>query len=386
MSNKPFDNQRKKRKEKEKEKEKDKDADSFVGSFSVPADEEDWARLVLTAKLRGKTIHDITKMGSGSKIRKKQFVMCRALWGKRMTRADFVEFGLPKYGLHDYWARATETIVNSDEFSKYLVLIPQHHLIETLTETDPRWAGSFMEALELQRECGELQVGPQDDAPPATKLRRRASRALGSLFSSSQQRRVEDTPAHNDDNGNEALPIAEDENIVNAALLSFLRRVAALTREQQSRWTYKRVLFQSSFGKCSYRAYTDGALRTIRDRIYNALVEVKKGYRFKDLEKIQLQETAELVGWMISGNHLEVYLNGYKLMVSQNGMQIFLTFGKMDDGYRGYLVNKESAANCGSFMRMQTYGPWNVLLAPHMKQFGIIITCITLAVNHQASS
>ncbi|KAE8422974.1 hypothetical protein BDV36DRAFT_290787 [Aspergillus pseudocaelatus] len=386
MSSKPIDSQRKKRKAKEKEK----DADSFVGSFSVPADEEDWARLVLTAKLRGKTIHDITKMGSGSKVRKKQFVMCRALWGKIMTRADFVEFGLPEHGLQDYWAKATETILNSDEFSKYLALIPQHHLIESLIETDPRWAGSFMEVLELQGECGELQASPQEDAPPATKLRRRTSRALGSLFSSAQPQndvsRIPPPPPDDDDSGNEASPIAEDENIVNAALLSFLRRVTALTREQQSRWTYKRVLFQFSFGKCSYRAYTDGALRSIRDRIYNALVEVKKGYRFKDLEKIQVQETAELVGWMISGNHLEVHFNGYKLMVSQSGMEIFLTFGKMDDRYRDYLVNKDSAANCGSFMRMQTYGPWNVLLAPHMKQLGVIVTCIMLAVNHQASS
>lgn len=188
MPNNPVDSQGKKRKGKEEGKEKDKDADSFVGSFSVPADEDDWARLVLTAKLRGKTIHDITKMGSGSKIRKKQFVLCRVLWQKIMTRADFVEFGLPKYGLQDYWAKATEIILNSDEFSKYLVLMPQYHLIESLTERDPRWAGSFMEALELQRECGELQAVPQADAPPTTKLRRRASRALGSLFSSSQRK------------------------------------------------------------------------------------------------------------------------------------------------------------------------------------------------------
>lgn len=72
-------------------------------------------------------------------------------------------------------------------------------------------------------------------------------------------------------------------------------------------------------------------------------------------------------------------------MVSQNGMEIFLTFGKMDDGYRDYLVKKDSAANCRSFIRMQTYGPWNVLLASHMKQLGIIVTSIMLAVNQQAS-
>ncbi|KAB8207557.1 hypothetical protein BDV34DRAFT_223462 [Aspergillus parasiticus] len=380
MSNQSLDSQMKKRKAEEKEK----DADSFVGSFSVPADEEDWTRLVLTAKLRGKTIHDITKMGSGSKVRKKQFVMCRALWGKILKRADFIQFGLPEYGLQQYWEKATEIIENSSEVSKYLALVPQHQLIESLTETDPRWAGSFMEVLELQRECGEVQAGPQEDAPPAAKLRRRASRALGSLFSSSQRQRVENTVDDSGD-GNEASHIAEDENIVNAALLSFLRRVAALTRQQKSRWTYKRVFFLSSFGKSSYKAFTDGALRSIKDRVYNALIEVKKGYRFKDMEKIQLQETAELVGWMISGNHLELLFNGYKLMVSEDGPQIFLTFAKMDDGYRDYLVNKHSSANCGSFMRMTTYGPWKVVRASHMKQLGIIVVCIMLAVNDQTT-
>ncbi|KAE8310175.1 hypothetical protein BDV41DRAFT_590583 [Aspergillus transmontanensis] len=355
MSNQSLDSQMKKRKAEEKEK----DADSFVGSFSVPADEEDWTRLVLTAKLRGKTIHDITKMGSGSKVRKKQFVMCRALWGKILKRADFIQFGLPEYGLQQYWEKATEIIENSSEFSKYLALVPQHQLIESLTETDPRWAGSFMEVLELQRECGEVNTnGAQDNV----------SRIPLMIVEMEM-----------------ASHIAEDENIVNAALLSFLRRVAALTRQQKSRWTYKRVFFLSSFGKSSYKAFTDGALRSIKDRVYNALIEVKKGYRFKDMEKIQLQETAELVGWMISGNHLELLFNGYKLMVSEDGPQIFLTFAKMDDGYRDYLVNKHSSANCGSFMRMTTYGPWKVVRASHMKQLGIIVVCIMLAVNDQTT-
>ncbi|KAE8377598.1 hypothetical protein BDV26DRAFT_293071 [Aspergillus bertholletiae] len=72
------------------------------------------------------------------------------------------------------------------------------------------------------------------------------------------------------------------------------------------------------------------------------------------MEKIQLQETAELVGWIISGNHPEQLFNGHKLMVSQDGMEIFLTFARMDNGYHEYLVNKESSAKCGSFLRMNT--------------------------------
>ncbi|KAE8377599.1 hypothetical protein BDV26DRAFT_293072 [Aspergillus bertholletiae] len=166
MSNQLLESQKKKRQEKEKEN----DGDSFVGSFSVPADEKDWARLIHTARLRDKTIHNITKMGSGSNVRKKQFLMFRALWGEIGKRFDFIPVGLTEYGLQDYWAKATETILNSGEFSKYLALIPQHQSIETLTETDPRWAGSFMEVLELQRECGELQACPQEDAPRATMV------------------------------------------------------------------------------------------------------------------------------------------------------------------------------------------------------------------------
>jgi hypothetical protein len=64
-------------------------ADSFSGSFFIPANEEDWTNLATKGKLLGKTIHDLPKMTSGSKILKKQFIMLRSLWLPRQTMQRF---------------------------------------------------------------------------------------------------------------------------------------------------------------------------------------------------------------------------------------------------------------------------------------------------------
>lgn len=84
----------------------------------MPADEEDWRRLAAHGELSGKTIHDITNMGSGSRVRKRQFTVFRALWLSIMWyHALFEEKS--DYGLHMHLPVARRIVANSTGFNKY---------------------------------------------------------------------------------------------------------------------------------------------------------------------------------------------------------------------------------------------------------------------------
>lgn len=69
-------------------------------------------------------------------------------------------------------------------------------------------------------------------------------------------------------------------------------------------WTMQRVRFEAKFGApAKYTALTDGALWSrVKHRILG-LIEVKRNRRLPPFEEeVQMQESAELVGWQLNSN------------------------------------------------------------------------------------
>lgn len=160
----------------------DKDeVESFQGSFFLPGDKEEWRELVAKARLGKKTIHDITKMASGSKLHKRQFLMLRVLWPKRQGPGKF-ELEKEEYGLDaGTWKSATETINQSSEFKQYLNLLETRFNIEDMVESDTPWAGSFMPVIRFQDKCAARKAGARETQQPETRgfLKRKTSASEG---------------------------------------------------------------------------------------------------------------------------------------------------------------------------------------------------------------
>ena len=98
----------------------------------------------------------------------------------------------------------------------------------------------------------------------------------------------------------EMFPPTKDEQIVNIALLVFLN---ALTMHfdisQRWKWTPHRKGFVPQFRDGSFHAHTDGYLHDEQETPY-ALIEVKPVVRAGKQNLIQMQESAQMVGWIMS--------------------------------------------------------------------------------------
>lgn len=93
------------------------------------------------------------------------------------------------------------------------------------------------------------------------------------------------------------LSAVEDEQIVNTALVMFLR---ALTMhfKVQAHWSLKRQRFVfGEKGDKVFEARVDGCLRSSRNQV-KAIIEVKPFLREADPKAIRMQESAQMAAWI----------------------------------------------------------------------------------------
>lgn len=97
---------------------------------------------------------------------------------------------------------------------------------------------------------------------------------------------------------------------MNASFILLLEALADLVSGAISEWVLNRLHFNVKFKKGSYNAYTDGVFWTRHSRNIQGIVEVKKRIRFRRPEPFQMQETAEMVGWILNeSNDVTVFNN-----------------------------------------------------------------------------
>lgn len=83
------------------------------------------------------------------------------------------------YSLDKTGTQASAIIAGSAEVRKYLEILGDRNKIDTLTETDPNWPGSFMPVLGFQQKC--LFLTKQTPAEEPRELRKVGSRSLRSI-------------------------------------------------------------------------------------------------------------------------------------------------------------------------------------------------------------
>lgn len=91
---------------------------------------------------------------------------------------------------------------------------------------------------------------------------------------------------------------ANDEQIVNTALLLYLNALSIACSQVQGDWTlHRRQFVLKSNGKKVYEARVDGYLCS-RDNEVKAIVEVKPFARFRNTRRIKMQEAAQMAAWI----------------------------------------------------------------------------------------
>ncbi|KAE8332891.1 hypothetical protein BDV39DRAFT_199894 [Aspergillus sergii] len=314
------------------------DTDSFRGSFFVPESREDWLTLAKSSGLLKKALGSLAKFGSGSRAKRKQHVLFKAIWSLPLDIDQF-ERDAEKYNLSNVWQDACNLVASSQELQRYLSLVGKPQEFALLTEIDPSWPGSWAPLGKRKRDTApQVEQVLEDDKPPS------------------------------------------DESVTNTTLLLLLDAVLRLVPSAGCEFTMFRVAFEANFRQAAFKALTDGALWVKGDeQDIRAILEVKKGLRYDNHDKIRMQETAELVSWLKkSYTPWNEHFNGHKVLFAEDGDEIWITFALPTSTYAQYLSQDVPVEH--AFLDITTYGPYRLDLKDHMERLCIVIAAIVLRV------
>ncbi|KAL4860657.1 hypothetical protein BDV12DRAFT_181258 [Aspergillus spectabilis] len=240
------------------------------------------------------------------------------------------------------------------------------------------------------------------------------SASIGSDESPSQRREQKFDPNNDSDDGSdsdsdedsyddlnyepesedrEVFPAVSDENIVNTLVVAFASIITFSFKGVKGHWSQERRGYkvvraanstQAASNKKLYEARTDGHLFIPNKENTNSsvIIEVKPMERIQ-CPRVRMQETAQMVAWIhaepddLRGKSTQ----GQKfrrLLLSQNRHEIFLIFAEYDSEYLDYVTNSDRTTKCNSFLRMNEFGPWDILDAAHVQAIASIILAVTL--------
>lgn len=94
-----------------------------------------------------------------------------------------------------------------------------------------------------------------------------------------------------------------DEEVVNVYMITFLQALRGAIPNVSSQWSPRRFAFQTQFATDKYEARIDGYLQVqgATEKV-QAVVEVKQGPRKDHKPELEVQEAAEMVGWIMDSN------------------------------------------------------------------------------------
>ncbi|KAH9885069.1 hypothetical protein F4778DRAFT_761863 [Xylariomycetidae sp. FL2044] len=179
------------------------------------------------------------------------------------------------------------------------------------------------------------------------------------------------------------LKAAEDEQIVNTALLLYLNALS-VHQKLQYEWSISRRAFclatQSKGGAQKvYEARVDGYLRSRDTKKVLGIVEVKPYARYsrKDGEEVKMQETAQMAAW-ISEDPPTLGANEEttRLLISQDRDEVYLIFATFNGDYVKYVQGTTSNAQ---HMIMREYGPFAIHDRSHMEALGILMHTFSMS-------
>ncbi|KAE8148030.1 hypothetical protein BDV25DRAFT_142165 [Aspergillus avenaceus] len=168
------------------------------------------------------------------------------------------------------------------------------------------------------------------------------------------------------------IPRTKDEQIVNTALINFLRPITSNFPSLSDDWTIQQKEFKAKFDSGEYIARTDGHCKNKVKGDVRALVEVKACLRYLSLLEICIQESAQMVAW------LKAFPPNPRRTSFSDRHEIWLIFARYDEGYLDYLKGDTTEGSPLPFMTMYQVGPWNTQSKEAMAHLGPILLALAL--------
>lgn len=311
----------------------------------LPSTKENWVKATRQAGIHNQTIHTFTPMRSASKITREQYLLLRVLWPplKPINHFDPEKFDLGKsykdasrfldqfspflhylesvenarpiapfqsndtmdLGIFDLPRHYQLEVENTDEsnISQKVVVTPTSSHAQTPASRAPRASPI---ALHTRKKGRQLDTLTSCLSPPSA-LARISEQDLDVMIDTGKNPKaiIHSTsslspmsPAGSADSA--MFPPTVGEQIVNNALVLFLQALTMKIPKIKSMWTPYPLLLKADFMTASFVARTDGYLKTMENGKVQAILEVKSRIRRKQLEMIQMQESAQMIGWVMN--------------------------------------------------------------------------------------
>ncbi|CAG7941687.1 unnamed protein product [Penicillium nalgiovense] len=350
-----------------------------ISKYPIPRYPNEWERRAVKNKVRYTPLSQLDKVDSASKMGEAQFLRMRTLWPKAKKATDFPK---PDSAMSD---RVSEVVDHFPEFDAYL-----NSIDEGKQTFNDRTMGVFQLVMQSQRQVSADPNVPRLESD--SYVIRRSARIQNqprpspeetSAMSSTGMSSIGMTSIGGISAAADSdLPYArtKDEQLVNDALLLFLRALTVHLPDMRCEWSSIRSPFMTaSFGDHEMTARIDGCLVGIEDSGIFAIAEVKPRVRNRvKWPELLWQETAEMVSWILHDDEEAWETPDHqRLLVSQDNHKIWLTLATYDARYVQYLKDERpptqssrSTLRSGSqrplsqgplhFLRMQEYGPWNI--------------------------
>ncbi|PYI12398.1 hypothetical protein BO78DRAFT_412610 [Aspergillus sclerotiicarbonarius CBS 121057] len=362
----------------------------------IPHSETKWREMITAEGLADSSIHT-EQLASASKFEFRHFLLLRVLWKSIPGRV----FDPKQFDLADWIAPAKEIfggqIKEGNFFLAKLFQLEAASIQSKEADIDIYLSPVSSRTRQKLQQKDQPQEG--NPGPHATPTK---SNWVGGVVSPHVDEEVLDdikhlnlddsswldqtSPFTNDSPGPEELlsemyPRSKDEQIVNTALVNFLKALTAHF-DLSSDWTIHRKAFKAKFHNTEYEARLDGYLGGKASGEVRALIEVKSALRRMKSVPIRIQESAQMVAWIKETLATPRMLPGRHFHVSKGRHEIWLIFAEYDEGYLKFLAGEEKADDPLSFMTMYEVGPFNTQDGSHMGRLGPILLALTLRADH----
>lgn len=219
----------------------------------VPLDWNEWADAAKAAGVYQASVHNRKEFASGSKISKEEYLLLRVIWPEATPNAQHC---IDDLELQSHFDKARAWLDSFQPFQRYLDAVEN-----SATPGDPD-LGIFDVAHAQQHQANRLLHQPS---------------------------------------GGERLQSGINEDIVNAAFISFLTGICLRHTEVNASWTPRRAGLAAAFRNSTLECQVDGILLSGATGATQVIVEVKPKARKFHEPQVTMQEAAEMVAAITAG-------------------------------------------------------------------------------------
>lgn len=294
----------------------------------------EWKKMAEEKGITSLSIHN-EELPSASKIKLRQFLLLRVLW-KEIQPAGFKP---SKFGLDRYIQQAKKMLKGYRSWNSYCASFDSsereegNFFLAKLFQEDTKkvesndvGANIFISPIS-KRTRGKTREkdGAKDtsDDPYSTPTKSSWTDRIENLHLVDESQMIEDFSGDNlwspwnmvkkDTPGsqewNDTTPKSQDEQIVNTALINFLKAITAHF-PVLSDWSIHRKALAAKFASTEYEARLDGYLRGKVHGEIRGLIEVKSAARKQKSFEVRMQESAQMVAWLLHSPEIPRSLPG----------------------------------------------------------------------------